>query len=140
MSASTLFEDYDTGQTIGSVYNVPVRTSLSRDDRARLLSGSSSTNSYSRTTSTLLTSSNRTLTARSHLNNHESSLILANAGVTSASALNATILSGASTYSPLSENPSDTKLNLEAQRLERRRLKNLSIYWIKSKVFFKMQS
>ena len=75
------------------------------------------------------------MTSRSHVNNHESSLILANAGVTSASALNATILSGASTYSPLSENRSDTKLNLESQRLQRRRLKNLSIYWIKSKLF-----
>ena len=40
MSASTLFEDYDTGQTIGSVYAVPNRPAPSNS------SGKSNWGSY----------------------------------------------------------------------------------------------
>ena len=88
-----------------------------------------SSNSLSRTPSSLLNSSHRHQTShhRGYVNNHETSLILANAGMTSATALNATILS--STNSHYSSAPGETLSNtrkaiedLEAKRLERRRL------------------
>ena len=84
--------------------------------------GSTSTTSYPRTSSTL-TSAHRGLTSRAHVtNNLESSLILANAGVTSATALHATILAGTSSYNTSSETMADSRLNLEVQRHQRRRL------------------
>ena len=83
--------------------------------------GAVSTNSY-RSTSTLRTSPHRSLTSRAHVTqNLESSLILSHAGTTSAAALHATLLSGANSHDGGSEILADRKLNLEAQRLQRRR-------------------
>ena len=95
--------------------------------QSRFYLASLSTNSFSRTSSSLLTSSHRHHHRGGYVNNHETSLILANAGMTSATALNATILS--STNSHYNSAPGETLSNtrqaiedLEAKRLERRRL------------------
>ena len=94
-----------------------------------------SSNSLSRTPSSLLTSSHRHLTSHHHrgyVNNHETSLILTNAGVTSATALNATISSNNRHFNSASgERLSDTRQaieDLEAKRLERRRLKIVDLF------------
>ena len=92
-----------------------------------------STNSYSRTPSSLLTSTHRHQTShhRGYVNNHETSLILANAGMTSATALNATILSSTNSHynsapGEILSNTRQTIEDLEAKRLERRRLNKIS--------------
>ena len=93
-----------------------------------------STNSYSRTPSSLLNSSHRHQTSHhcGYVNNHETSLILTNAGVTSATALNATISSNNRHFNSASgERLSDTRQaieDLEAKRLERRRLKIIALF------------
>ena len=87
-----------------------------------MILGSTSVNSHPRASSAL-TSSHRSLTSRAHeTHNVESSLILANAGVTSATALHAAMLAGTNSYNTSSETMADSRLNLEVQRHQRRRL------------------